>query len=100
MTAFFNVFPGVNPGALRAANVIRSPVFGFRPGLAARFRIVNVPKPVMTTFSPRFRESRIAFRKAPTASLDALLVKFAFFPTTSIKSFLVSLFHPLRILLR
>ncbi len=63
LTARLNDFPGVNPGALRAVSVIRAPVFGFLPGRSFRVRILNVPKPVRTTFSPRFRESRIVFKK-------------------------------------
>src|SRR5207245_2012698 len=78
LTTFLSVFPGVNPGAFLAAIVIDAPVFGFRPGRAARFRILNVPKPVITTFSPRFKLSRIALSNACTESLAALLVRFAF----------------------
>lgn len=94
-TTFFSVLPGVKPGAFLAAIVIFSPVFGLRPGRDARCRTLNVPKPVMTTFSPRFSESRTALRKEPTASLAALLVRFAFFATRSVRSFFVKFFHPL-----
>jgi len=64
LTAFLNALPGTNPGILRADKVILSPVLGLRPGRAARFRTVNVPNPVRTTFSPLLRESLILFRKA------------------------------------
>lgn len=89
LIAFLNVLPGVKPGALRAARVIFSPVFGLRPVLAARDLTLNVPNPVKTTFSPLFNESRIVFKDVWTASLDALFVRLAFFATISIKSFFV-----------
>lgn len=93
LTAFLKDFPGTNPGNLRADSVIRSPVFGFLPGLAARLRTVKVPNPVSTTFSPRFSESLMQFKNEFTASLEALLVKFAFFATTSMVSLLVKIHH-------
>ena len=93
LTAFFRVFPGVNPGAFLAWIVILSPVLGFLPGLSALLLTENVPNPVITTFSPLFKESRIPLSIAETASLDALFVKFAFLATNSIRSFLVSLIH-------
>ena len=86
---FLNVLPGVNPGALRAANVIRSPVLGFLPTRAFLLLTLNVPNPVSTTFSPRFNESRMVFKVVWTASREALLVRFAFLATTSIRSFFV-----------
>ena len=61
----------MNPGAFLAASVIFSPVLGFLPGLAALLLTENVPKPVITTLSPFFRESRIPFSIAETASDEA-----------------------------
>jgi len=81
----------VNPGAFLAAIVIFSPVFGFLPGLAALFLIEKVPNPVITTFSPLFSESRMPFKKAPTASLEALRVRFPFLETNSTRSFFVKI---------
>jgi hypothetical protein len=75
-------------------NIVDTPghaVFGFLPGLDALFLTENVPKPVITTFSPRFRESLIPFKKACTESLAALLVRFPFLATSSTKSFFVKL---------
>ena len=72
---FLNVLPGVNPGALRAANVIRSPVLGFLPTRAFLLLTLNVPNPVSTTFSPRFNESRMVFKVVWTASREALLIQ-------------------------
>ena len=94
LTTFLSVLPGVNPGAFLAAIVIFSPVFGLRPIRSTLWRTENVPNPVITTFSPRFRASRIEFIKAWIESLDALLVKFAFFATTSISSLFVKSHHP------
>ncbi len=94
LTAFLRVFPGVKPGARRAGSVIFSPVLGFRPGRSDLFLILNVPKPVITTFSPLFKESLIPFNIAVTESPAALFVRFAFFATTTIKSFLVKDNHP------
>lgn len=93
LTAFLRVLPGVKPGALRAWIVICSPVFGFRPRRSALFRTLKVPNPVMTTFSPLFKASRTAFNKAPTDSLAALLVRFAFLATNSMRSFFVKSIH-------
>ena len=67
-----------------------SPVCGFLPRLAALDRIKNVPKPVMTTFSPLTRKSLIKLKVELTASAEALLVKFAFLATFSISSFFVT----------
>jgi hypothetical protein len=85
----------VNPGALRAERVIRSPVLGFLPTRSTLFLILNVPNPVKTTLSPLFNESRTVLRNVWIASRDALLVKFAFFATISIISFFVICNHPL-----
>lgn len=91
--AFLNVLPGVNPGAFRAESVILSPVLGLRPTRCARLLTLNVPKPVRTTFSPRLSESRIVFNVVWTESLAALLVKFDFLATISMRSFLVNSVH-------
>ena len=93
LTALLSVFPGVKPGAFRDEIVIFSPVFGFRPTLSTLFLILKVPKPVITTFSPLFKESRIDATNDDTASLDALFVRFAFFATISIRSLFVKLHH-------
>lgn len=90
LTAFLRLLPGVNPGALRAAIVIVSPVFGFLPFLVFLDLKEKVPNPVITTFSSRLSESRIALRKTRTASFDALFVRFAFLATSSINSFFVT----------
>lgn len=74
--------------------VIFAPVFGFLPGRVARLRTLNVPNPVITTFSPLFNESRIALSKDITASRDALWVRLAFLATSSIRSFFVNELSP------
>lgn len=93
LTAFLRVLPGVNPGALRAARVILSPVFGLRPTRCCRLLILKVPNPVRTTFSPLLSESLMVLSVVWTASRDALLVKLAFLATISIRSFLVKFGH-------
>ena len=93
LTAFLSVLPGVNPGARLAARMIFSPVFGFLPGRSDLLRTENVPNPVITTFSPPFRESLIPLRSAATASPAALLVRLAFFATKIIRSFFVRNHH-------
>src|SRR5581483_3064891 len=93
LTAFLSVLPGVNPGAFLAAKVIFSPVLGFLPTLDCLLRTEKVPKPVITTFSPLFSESLIVLTNAPTASADALFVRFAFLATISMRSFLFRASH-------
>ena len=50
---------------------------------------MKVPKPVMTTFSPRTNESRIKSKVALTESEAARLVREDFLATFSISSFFV-----------
>ena len=93
LTALLRVLPGVKPGAFRDDIVIFSPVFGFRPTRSTLFLMLKVPNPVITTFSPLFRESRMDTTNAWTASLDALFVRFAFFATISMRSLFVKINH-------
>src|SRR3990167_2562438 len=93
LTALLRVLPGVKPGAFLDEIVIFSPVFGFLPILSTLFLILKVPNPVITTFSPLFKESRIDVTNDETASLDALFVRFAFLATTSIRSLFVKINH-------
>lgn len=87
--AFLRAFPAVNPGVFLAGILIGSPVCGFLPFLAALDRTINVPNPVTTTLLPFFKVSVIAPKTALTASLDALLVRLAFFATKATRSDLV-----------
>jgi hypothetical protein len=91
--ALLNDLPGVKPGAFLAESVIFAPVLGLRPGRSLLVLTLNVPKPVKTTFSPLFNESRIVLRNVCTESRAALLVRFDFFATISIMSFLVIYIH-------
>lgn len=83
------VFPAVKPGSFLPGIWIAWPVWGLRPRLAALFLIKNVPNPVMTTFSPLFKESLIKLKVELTASAAALFVSEDFLATFSINSFLV-----------
>ena len=83
------VFPAVKPGSFLPGIWIISPVWGFLPRLADLDLIRKVPKPVITTFSPRIKVSLIKLKVELTASAEALLVKEAFLATFSISSFLV-----------
>ena len=53
-TRSFRAFPALNFGALEAAIVIVSPVWGFLPSLAALSLTSNVPKPTNWIFPPFF----------------------------------------------
>ena len=64
LTASFKDLPALNTGALEAAILISSPVWGFLPFLAALFLTSKEPKPTNVIFSPFFKASVIVSVKA------------------------------------
>ena len=61
-TASFNSLPGENLAALDAGIFKTSPVFGFRPSLAALSATLNLPKPTKATDSPLAKIALICSR--------------------------------------
>src|SRR4030042_6762559 len=90
-TCLLSFLPGVNLGDLWDLIVTILSVLGILTVFPFIEITLNVPKPERTTFSPLERTLPISEMKTSTASVPALLVKWALRETKSINSLLVIL---------
>ena len=67
-TASFSSLAGRNAIFLLALILMASPVAGFRPILAARFRTWRMPRPVRRILSPFFRWRVVSVTKSPSTA--------------------------------
>ena len=87
----FRLAPALNFGALLAAIFTFSPVCGLRPTRALRLPTLNVPKPVMPTFSPFFSALAITPSVASNSSFSTALACFFDRPTLSTSAFTIAI---------
>jgi hypothetical protein len=92
LTACLRGLPGTNRQARWALTTRLSPVPGITTDLSFTLTTLNVPNPERRTFSPFFKALTTSFKKASTASREALLVKWAFLATMSTNSLLIIVF--------
>src|SRR5512138_2700525 len=89
LTRSLSSLPVLKKGVFLAVILTTSPLFGFLASRASRSRIVKLPKPRISTFSPRFSASVMESKIRLTTSSESLRDRS---PLTSISFWTSSLF--------